>query len=117
MKLNLYKSVDKLDKIKYSYITQSQRGDKMSFERDETLTADEHMANYVRELAAIETAMEPYKEQKRDLRGTYSENGWLTKEEIRMAVKAYRLVKSDTDMEQLTEYFNKLKRTVRKINA
>jgi hypothetical protein len=84
---------------------------------DKLLTTEEHLSNYVREFAAIEEAMEPYKEQRRDLRGSYDENSWLSKEEMRLAVKAYRLVKSDTDMEQLTEYFNRLKRTVRSINV
>jgi hypothetical protein len=90
----------------------------MSFNEDNNLlTEEEHLSNYVKEFAAIEDAMEPYKEQRRDLRESYDENGWLSKEEMRLAVKAYRLVKSDTDMEQLTEYFNRLKRTVRSINV
>ncbi|MBT96444.1 MAG: hypothetical protein CL431_10815 [Acidimicrobiaceae bacterium] len=90
----------------------------MSFNQDDKLlTTEEHISNYVREFAAIEDAMEPFKEQRRDLRESYDDNGWLSKEEMRLAVKAYRLVKSDTDMEQLTEYFNKLKRTVRSINV
>ena len=88
-----------------------------SNEDDKLLTTEEHISNYVKEFAAIEDAMEPYKEQKRDLRESYSDNGWLSKEEIRLAVKAYRLVKSDTDMDQLTDYFNKLKKTVRSINV
>ena len=83
---------------------------------DKLLTTEEHLSNYVKEFAAIEDAMEPFKEQRRDLRESYDTNQWLSKEEMRLAVKAYRLVKSDTDMEQLTEYFNKLKRTVRSIN-
>ena len=90
----------------------------MSFNEDnKLLTEEEHLSNYVKEFAAIEDAMEPYKEQRRDLRESYDENGWLSKEEMRLAVKAYRLVKSDTDMEQLTEYFNRLKRTVRSISV
>ena len=80
------------------------------------LKTEEHLSNFVKEFAAIEDAMEPFKEQRRDLRESYSDNGWLSKEEMRLAVKAYRLVKSDTDMEQLTDYFNKLKRAVRSVN-
>ena len=84
----------------------------MSSNDEKLLTTEEHLSNFVRELAGIEDAMEPFKEHRRDLRESYNENGWLSKEEMRLAVKAYRLVKSDTDMEQLTEYFNKLKRAV-----
>ena len=57
--------------------------------------------------------MEPFKDQKRDLRSSYEENNWLSKEEMRMAVKAYRLLKSDVDMDALTDYFNQLKKTMR----
>ena len=76
------------------------------------LTKQEHVANYIREFAAIESAMEPFKDQRRDLRESYSELGHLDKEEMRIAVKAYRLLKSDTDMDQLIEYFDKVKKTV-----
>ncbi len=79
--------------------------------KNDLLSKEEHVKNYIKSFAAIEEAIEPFKDQKRDLRSSYDENSWLTKEEQRMAVKAYRLMKSDTDMEQLTEYFNKLKRT------
>jgi len=79
--------------------------------KNDLLSKEEHVKNYIKSLAAIEEAIEPFKDQKRDLRSSYDENRWLSKEEQRMAVKAYRLMKSDTDMEQLTEYFNKLKRT------
>ncbi len=89
----------------------------MSFDSKDntTLTTEEHLSNFVKVFAAIEDAIEPFKEQRRELRESYSENGWLSKEEMRLAVKAYRLVKSDTDMDQLTDYFNQLKRTVRSI--
>jgi len=79
--------------------------------KSDLLSKEEHVKNYIKSFAAIEEAIEPFKDQKRDLRSSYDENSWLTKEEQRMAVKAYRLMKSDTDIEQLTEYFNKLKRT------
>ena len=41
------------------------------------------------------------------MRKEYFENDWLTKEEMRLAVKAFRLLQQDTDLEQLTEYFEK----------
>lgn len=79
--------------------------------RNDLLSKEEHVKNYIKSLAAIEEAIEPFKDQKRDLRASYDENSWLSKEEQRMAVKAYRLMKSDTDFEVLTDYFKKLKRT------
>ena len=84
----------------------------MSFNSDNLLTREEHLANYIKTFVAIEDAMEPFKEQRKDLRESYNENGWLTKEEMRLAVKAYRLYKSETDMDILTDYVKKCKRSV-----
>ena len=39
------------------------------------------------------------------------------KEEMRLAVKAYRFYKSETDMEILTDYVNKCQRSVGRING
>jgi len=64
---------------------------------------EEHMADYLESMKALEEAMEPYKEQKRELKAEYVDEGWLTKQDISLAVKAYRLAKSDTDMEELID--------------
>ena len=61
---------------------------------------------YVRSLNAIEEAMEPYKEQKRDLRAEFRENGWLSTDEIRSAVKAYRLYKGKHNIDEIVDSFN-----------
>ncbi len=65
-----------------------------------------YVKEYIRSLVAIEEAMEPYKEQKRDLRAEYRENGWLDTHEIRAAVKAYRLYKGNVDIDEVVENFN-----------
>ena len=70
---------------------------------EEQKTKEQHMADYIASMKALEDAMEPFKEQKRDLKTNYVENGWLTKQDISLAVKAYRLAKSDTDMSQLID--------------
>ena len=70
---------------------------------------DQHMKDYIASLKAIEDAMEPYKEQKRDLRSEYVENGWLNKDEQRLAVRAYRLLKEDVDLDELIDMYQALK--------
>ena len=69
-------------------------------------TKEERVVDYVMSVAALDDAMKPFKEQKADLRKSYLDNGWLSKEEIKTALKAYRLRKDNTDMEQLTEMFD-----------
>ncbi len=79
------------------------------------VTKEEHLLNYIKTFVAIEEAMEPFKDQRKDLRESYAENGWLSKEEMRLAVKAYRLYKSETDMDILSDYVNKCQKTVGRI--
>ena len=71
---------------------------------------EEHILNYVQSLSAIEDAMEPFKEQKRALKTNYVENGWLDKDEISMAVKAFRMIKNGVDPEQLMDFYETVKR-------
>tara|TARA_Y100001938_G_C8039668_1_gene405437 strand:- start:118 stop:369 length:252 start_codon:yes stop_codon:yes gene_type:complete len=66
----------------------------------------QYVKEYIRSLVAIEEAMEPYKEQKRELRAEFRENGWLNTDEIRAAVKAYRLFKDNVDIDEVVENFN-----------
>ena len=65
-----------------------------------------YVKEYIRSLAAIEECIEPYKEQKRELRSEFRENGWLNTDEIRAAVKAYRLYKGKVNIDEVVENFN-----------
>lgn len=69
-------------------------------------TKEERVVDYVTSIAALDDAMKPFKEQKADLRKSYLDNGWLSKEEIKTALKAYRLRKDNTDIDQLNEMFD-----------
>ena len=67
-----------------------------------------YVMEYIRSLVAIEEAMEPYKEQKRELRTEYKEQGWLNTDEIRAAVKAYRLFKGKIDIDEVYDNYKAL---------
>ena len=69
----------------------------------------EKMIEYIRSLKAIEDAMEPYKEQKRELRKDFKEQGWLTGDEISLTVKAYRMMKSEVDIDELVKIYDSLR--------
>ena len=68
----------------------------------------EKMIEYIKSLKAIEDAIEPYAEQKRELKKDFKDQGWLTGDEISMTVKAYRMMKKDTDIDQFGGSFNSL---------
>ena len=69
-----------------------------------------YVLEYIRSLVAIEEAMEPYKEQKRELRTEYREQGWLNTDEIRAAVKAYRLFKGKVNIDDVYDNYKMLSR-------
>jgi riboflavin synthase alpha subunit len=76
---------------------------------EEQKTKEQHMADYIASMKALEDAMEPFKEQKRELKANYVENGWLTKEDISLTVKAYRLLKDEVDIGALIDIYESLK--------
>jgi len=82
--------------------------------QSEVQKKEEYITNYIKSMAAVEEEMEPFKEHKRDLKKSYIENGWLSKEEISLAVKAYRLMKDEIDMEQLMDFYERVSKTVNK---
>tara|TARA_B100001250_G_scaffold342274_1_gene310522 strand:+ start:512 stop:763 length:252 start_codon:yes stop_codon:yes gene_type:complete len=65
----------------------------------------QYVKEYIRSLAAIEDCIEPYQEQKRELRSEFRNNGWLNTDEIRAAVKAYRLFKGKVNIDEVVENF------------
>jgi len=66
----------------------------------------QYVKEYIRSLSAIEECIEPYQEQKRELRTEFRENGWLNTDEIRAAVKAYRLYKGKFNIDEVVDNFN-----------
>ena len=68
----------------------------------------EKMIEYIKSLKAIEEAIEPYAEQRRELKKDFKEQGWLTEDEISMTVKAYRMMKNDVDIDQFVSIFDSL---------
>ena len=69
----------------------------------------EKMLDFIRSFRALEDAMEPYKEQKRELRKDFKDQGWLTKDEISMTTKAYRMMNTKNfDMDEFTKILDTL---------
>ena len=72
---------------------------------DQKVSKEERIVDYIKSIAAIEEAIEPFKEQKKALKTNYVENGWLDKEEIKLAMKAYKMLNDDVDLDQLTDFY------------
>lgn len=77
---------------------------------DKPKSKEERIKDFVRAISAIEQAMQPFKEQKTDLKKNYVENQWLDKEEMKYVSKAYNLAKKgDFDIDKFVDAFNKVK--------
>tara|TARA_Y100000588_G_C13682865_1_gene681122 strand:+ start:199 stop:477 length:279 start_codon:yes stop_codon:yes gene_type:complete len=79
---------------------------------ENSVSKEERILNYIKSVASIDEAVEPFKEQKRELKTNYVENGWLDKDEIKLAMKAYRMIKDETDWDQLADLYDVVKRGV-----
>ena len=73
-----------------------------------------YIDSYIKSDAAIEEAIEPYKDQKRDLRSEYDEQGWLSKDEQKMAVRAWRMVQKEECIHELTDYFDRISKYLKR---
>ena len=78
---------------------------------------ERYVLEYIRSLNAIEECMEPYKEQKRELRKEFRSNGWLSTDEIRTAVKAYRFMKSELNVDEFYDTYQLILNKKGKSNA
>jgi|TARA_B100000900_G_scaffold12397_1_gene9995 hypothetical protein len=87
------------------YITNSHKEDIMATSTEEK---KRYVLEYLRSLNAIEEAMEPFKEQKRELRTEFREQGWLNTDEIRAAVKAFRLFKGKVNIDEVYDNYKML---------
>jgi|TARA_B100000282_G_scaffold273081_1_gene228797 hypothetical protein len=74
--------------------------------QDNEESKEHYVVNYLKSMIALEEAMEPFKEQKKELRAEYIENGWLSKEEIWSAIKAFRMYQKSADLDAVNEMFD-----------
>ena len=77
-------------------------------------TKKEHVVEFIKSFDTNERAMEPFKEHRKDLRKNYVENGYLSKDELRFAIKAYRMLESGENYEQFTEVYDKVSKCFRR---
>jgi hypothetical protein len=79
-------------------------------QEDEVLTKEELIVRYAKALDEVDRAMEPFREHKKELKQSYLENGWLTKDEMSMILKAYRMMKSEEDLGAIQHYVDMLQK-------
>ena len=81
-------------------------------QEDEVLTKEELIVRYAKALDEVDRAMEPFREHKKELKQSYIENGWLTKDEMSMILKAYRMMKKEEDLGEIQHYVDLISKSV-----
>ena len=79
---------------------------------DQDKTKEQYVVDFIKAFDENERAMEPFKDHRRDLRKNYVENGWLSKDEMKQAVRAYRMLQQDEDFNTLQSIYDKLSKTM-----
>jgi hypothetical protein len=79
-------------------------------QEDEVLTKEQLIVRYAKALDEVDRAMEPFREHRKELKASYLENGWLTKDEMSMILKAYRLLKKEEDIGEIQHYMDMLQK-------
>jgi len=68
-----------------------------------------HVVNLIKSYRAIDGAIQPYQDQRKELRTEYIENQWLSNNEISLVKKAYNAVKTKVDMDDLSSFMDIVK--------
>ena len=68
-----------------------------------------HVVRLIKSFKAIDSAIQPYKDQRKELRTEYIENQWLSNNEISLVKKAYNAVKTKVDLDDLSSFVDIVK--------
>jgi len=69
-----------------------------------------HVTNLIKSYRAIDGAIQPYQDHRKELRTEYIENQWLTNGEISLVKKAYNAVKTKVDLDDLSSFMDIVKK-------
>lgn len=68
-----------------------------------------HVINLIKSYRAIDGAIQPFQDQRKELRTEYIENQWLNNNEISLVKKAYNAVKTKVDLDDLSSFMDIVK--------
>ena len=85
---------------------------------DEDVDKDEagHMIDFIRSIKELNDAMQPFKDQLKDLKSNYKENEWLDAKQQKMAMKIYRMIDDDIDLAEFVDLYQAVNKIVKKDN-
>jgi len=75
-----------------------------------SVSKEQRRVNFIKAFHENEMAIKPYKDFRSDLKRNYVDNGWLSREELSTAVKVYRFLKADVDMDQFHSVYTEMEK-------
>ena len=81
-------------------------------EKEDKKTKGEYLVEYIKSIKEIDDCVVVYREQKKELKKDFLEKKWLSKDDIKYAMKAYALLRAKTDMFELDKAYNEIQETV-----
>ena len=75
-----------------------------------SVSKEQRRVNFIKAFHENEMAMKPFKDFRSDLKKNYVDNGWLSREELSTAVKVYRFLKADVDMDQFHSVYTEMEK-------
>lgn len=65
---------------------------------EQNKTKEERMLDFIRVTKAYDLEIAEIRESKKETKASYVENGWLTKEEIKLGQKVVKLIDDDVEL-------------------
>jgi hypothetical protein len=83
---------------------------------DDEVDKDEagHMIDFIKSMRELKQAMEPFKDQMKDLKQNYKEHEWLDSKQQKTAMSILRQIDDDVDLAEFVDLFQAINKQVKK---
>ena len=83
---------------------------------DDEVDKDEagHMIDFITSISALKEAMQPFKDQMKDLKQNYKENEWLDAKQQKLAMKIHNMIDDEVDLAEFVDLYQTVNKQVKK---
>ena len=83
---------------------------------DDDIDKDEagHMIDFIKSISELKKAMQPFKDQMKDLKQNYKENEWLDAKQQKMAMKIHSMIDDEVELNDFIDLFKSVNKQVKK---
>jgi len=83
---------------------------------DDEVDKDEagHMIDFIKSISELKKAMQPFKDQMKDLKQNYKENEWLDAKQQKLAMKIHNMIDDEVDLAEFVDLYQTVNKQVKK---